>query len=120
MQCGGADQPLGEQRPGDRNTRIERSCDLGWRKFTNSLRYEPVAKIVIRSESAGWNADDVGMTRQVHCVGEDGCGGVGHGRMAGKNRDRVGDTEGETAAAPAAGGNAAHWLRGVQFNFAEK
>ncbi len=48
------------------------------------------------------------MAGQVDRVGDHGGGRVRHGRCPRQHRDGVGDAEGEAAAAPAAGGDAAH------------
>jgi hypothetical protein len=86
-------ESAGKKRTGNVDTGIERSRNLCRRKFANLLSHQSVAQIAIGRESAGGYANDGGMPRQVHWVGDDGRRGVGHRRTVGKDGDRVSDAK---------------------------
>ena len=90
------------------------------RKVSDVLGHEPVAKIAIGSEIAGGNSNHARVSWQVHSVSNNCSGGIRHSRVAGQDRDCVGDAERKTATAPTAGCDAPCGLRRVQRGGAEK
>ena len=67
------------------------------------LRYEPMAKIVIRSKFASGDPDYARMTWEVDSVSNYSCCGVGRRRTVGKNSHCIGDAERKAATTPTTG-----------------
>src|ERR1700730_1593584 len=87
MQGGGADESVREKLVCGNNTCIEGTHDLACRELPNRLGHEKIAQIAVRSEIARGNASDTRVTRQIYSVGNDGCGGIRHGRAVGEDSD---------------------------------
>ncbi len=79
-------------------------------QLAHRLRHQPIPEIAVGRKFAGRNANDRGMSRQVHRVGDDRRRGVGGGRAIRENRDRIRNPQRKTAPAPPAGRNAAHGI----------
>src|SRR5580692_10898738 len=105
-----ADESTGEKRPGNSRTRIERVANLAQGKFADPLRHKPIAEVAIRGEIASGRACNARVTRQIHSVGNDGCGSIRHSRTVRENRHSVGDAQRETPTAPTTGRNTPYRL----------
>ena len=104
-------QPLRQQRFSHRHTRLERVPDFFAGQFSHALRDQSVLQIAVRSETAGWDANNIRMSRQINRIGDDGRGRIGRRSASGQDRHCIGDTQREAAPAPTAGGNPSNWLR---------
>ena len=93
-------------------TRIERIVHRAGRERWNVARHRQVAEVTVILAFARGAANDRRVVG-VHRIGDHGGRGIGLRGGCGQHRDAVGDAERETAAAPAAGRDAAHRVRGI-------
>ena len=108
----GVDQPHGDQATRRQaNTSIER----GWQSSVDessptALGHEPVTQVAIGARVAGGQAHDRWMTRQSTALATMVAAASAMAALFGKYRDRIGDAQRKTAAAPTAGRNASYRL----------
>src|SRR5208337_2284678 len=104
----GVDQSLCTKFFGYILTCIQGLFDFLRQKAADIAGNREIKEVGIRGNFTGGNTLDCDVSRQIDGIGDDGGGSIGVGGAFSENCDRVGYAERKTAAAPAAGGDAAY------------
>lgn len=113
VQPGGANQARIAPGVCEFESALERRIDLAWRELAHSHSHRAITQITGFIERRGRLAHD-SWRIDIHGIGNQSGRRIGRRGICRQHSDRIGDTQRSTATRPAAGGDAANAVAGMQ------